>query len=92
MIKEVSSKIRLTIADRVFVLVWDDEKDSPAACLRCALLEDICRKEPRYSLLHLCADCVAEPNTFFIEDKPAEESCDTVEPPISLFEPYNDAL
>lgn len=92
MIKEVLEKTRLTIKDRVFVLVWDDEKNSPAPCLRCALMDDICRKEPRYSLLQLCEYSVEEPNTFFIEDKPDEESADAESSPISMFEPYNDAL
>lgn len=92
MIKEVSSKIRLTIKDRVFVLVWDDEKNSPAPCLRCALMEHVCKKEPRYSLLQICDFLPEEPNTFFIEDKPAEESCDTVESPISLYDPYADPV
>lgn len=76
MIKEVSSKTRLTIKDRVFVLVWDDEKYSPAPCLRCALMEPVCRKEPHYSLLQLCDFLTEEPNTFFIEETPEEESCD----------------
>lgn len=92
MIKEVSAKIRLTVKDRIFVLVWDDEKNSPAPCLRCALLEDVCRKEPRYSLLHLCNHLVSEPNTFFIEDKPEEETADADSSPISLFDPYADAV
>lgn len=92
MIKEVSTKIRLTIKDRVFVLMWDDEKNSPAPCLRCALMEDVCKKEPRYSLLQLCDYLVEEPNTFFIEDKPDEESADAESNPISVIDPYNDAL
>ena len=92
MIKEVSSKIRLTIKDRVFVLVWDDEKNSPAPCLRCALLEDVCRKEPKYSLLNVCNHMVEEQNTFFIEDKPEEESADADTCPSFLINPYNDAL
>lgn len=92
MIKEVSTKIRLTIKDRVFVLVWDDEKNSPAPCLRCALMEDICKKEPHYTLLQVCDHLVEEPNTFFIEDKPVEESADADSSPISLFDPYADAL
>lgn len=92
MIKEVSAKIRLTIKDRVFALVWDDEKTSPASCLRCALLKDICSKEPRYSLLLLCNDIVEEANTFFVEDVPDEETVDADSSPISLFDPYADAL
>lgn len=92
MIKEVLAKIRLTIKDRVFVLVWDDEKTSPAPCLRCALMKDICSKEPRYSLLQVCDYYVEESNTFFIEDKPEEETADADSSPISLFDPYADAL
>lgn len=92
MIKEVLAKIRLTIKDRVFVLVWDDEKTSPAPCLRCALMEDICSKEPRYSLLQVCDYYVEESNTFFIEDKPEEETADADSSPISLFDPYADPL
>lgn len=92
MIKEVSAKIRLTIKDRVFVLMWDDEKNSPAPCLRCALMEVVCKKEPRYSLLQICDFLPEEPNTFFIEDKPEEDSADADSSPISLFDPYADAL
>ena len=88
MIKEVSAKIRLTIKDRVFVLVWDDEKCSPAPCLRCALWENICKQEPHYSLLMICDYIVEEQNTFFVEQKPEEESCDAGESPISLYDPY----
>lgn len=76
MIKEVSAKIRLSIKGRTFVLVWDDEKFSPAPCLRCALMEANCIKNPSYSLLQICDFLVEEPNTFFIEDMPEEESCD----------------
>lgn len=92
MIKEVSAKIRLSIKGRNFVLVWDDEKASPAPCLRCALWRDICRKEPCYTLVEVCNHLTEEPNTFFVEDKPEEESCDASESPISLFDPYADAL
>lgn len=92
MIKEVSAKTRLTIKDRVFVLVWDDEKKSPAPCLRCALYEGVCREEPHFSLLQLCYYLTEEENTFFIEDKPEEESADADTCPSFLIDPYNDAL
>lgn len=92
MIKEVSAKVFLTIKDRTFVLVWDDEKTSPAGCLRCALFEHVCGRKPRYSLAQLCRNLVEEPNTFFIEIKPEEEDADADSSHVSLFDPYADPV
>lgn len=92
MIKEVSAKIRLSFKGRSFVLVWDDENFSPSPCLRCALKEPICSYDPSFNLFQLCDYLTEESNTFFIEDKPEEESADADSSPISLFDPYADAL
>lgn len=67
MIQIVPSKTQLSIMGRSFELVWDDDKGFYSTCERCALLGLICSKEPKYSLLALCATMQAVPNTYFVE-------------------------
>lgn len=69
MIKVVSSKTQLSLMGRTFELVWDDGEEPRSTCDRCALLESICSKEPKHSLVSLCGTMQAEPNTFFVERK-----------------------
>lgn len=67
MIKEVSSKTRLIVKGRVYVLVWEDGKCYPSPCERCALFRNSCRPDTEYSLQYLCDTLQEEFNTYFVE-------------------------
>lgn len=67
MIKQVRSRINVSIRDRVFKLVYDAADNELSACQRCALMGDVCKGSRDMNLLALCACIVEEPDTFFVE-------------------------
>lgn len=84
--------ISLSIKGRTFDLMWDDDNNESAACLRCALKDWVCQMKPASSLVPLCATIVEEPDTFFVERLVDSEDSDVSSDFVSQFDPYADAL
>lgn len=70
MIMNVEEHVSLSINGRQFDLVWDGPDFQGHACYKCALLGNVCKASRNDSLLALCCNLVAEPETYFIERKP----------------------
>ena len=70
MISNVEEHVSLSINGRQFDLVWDGPDFEGHACYKCALLGNVCKASRNDSLLALCCNIVAEPETYFIERKP----------------------